>query len=374
MRHHPLLVAATLALLAACSTPYNSPVVVRDSTPFPGIATVIRDDVKHPVDVVLVHGMCTHDVGWARTTMDNITRTIRSNTEAAPEPPPVGMAANQIQVVERTDQAAGGTVHFHSLVWSPMSAALKAQLAYDSTGTPTDCAKDGECRPKRAHFNGQIKDSLLNDCLSDAMIYQGVSHPMMKQTMIDTVAKVLESAEQSAGDAPGPLIVVAESLGSKILFDALADMLQPEAPPRLHELGQRAARRMAIVFMVGNQLPILGLAEQNVDPAISAHGPPDALQRFLSLRRSQQQKSPQSERLGKLAIVAFSDPNDLLSYRLLPSRYAGPDVMIADVLVSNSTTWLGLLEDPFGAHLDYLKNPNVGGIIACGWPRSPVCH
>jgi hypothetical protein len=44
------------------------------------------------------------------------------------------------------------------------------------------------------------------------------------------------------------------------------------------------------------------------------------------------------------------------------------------VLVSNSTTWLGLLEDPFGAHLDYLKNPNVGGIIACGWPRSSVCR
>jgi hypothetical protein len=286
----------------------------------------------------------------------------------------VGLSANKIQVVERTDRAAGGTVHFHSLVWSPMSAALKQQLAYDTTGTPTDCSKDGECRPKRAHYNGKIKDSLLNDCLSDAMIYQGLSHPIMKQAMIDTVARVLENAEQNAGDAPGPLIVVAESLGSKILFDALSDMLQPESPPRLHDLGQRAARRMAIVFMVGNQLPILGLAEQQMDPAITVQGPPDALARFLALRRLQPQQAPRRETLSKLAVVAFTDPNDVMSYRLLPSRYAGPDVLIADVLVSNSTTWLGLLEDPFGAHLDYLKNPNVGGIIACGWPRSSVCR
>jgi hypothetical protein len=285
------------------------------------------------------------------------------------------MAANQIQVVERTDKAAGGTVHFHTLVWSPMSAALKQQLAYDSTGAPTDCAKDGECRPKRAHYNGKLKDTLLNDCLSDALIYQGQSHAAMKRAMVEAVAKVLEASEQRAGDEPGPLVVVAESLGSKILFDALSDMLQPAAPAREHELGQRAARRMAIVFMIGNQLPLLGLAEQQIEQPAAAVAEPgqDALQRFLMLRR-QQQQAPKRETLSKLAVVAFTDPNDLLSYRLLPTRYAGPDVVIADVLVSNSATWLGLLEDPFGAHLDYLKNPDVGGIIACGWPRSAVCR
>jgi hypothetical protein len=371
MRHHTLVIGAGFALLAACSTPYNSPVVVRDSTPFPGIAAVVSQDKARPVDVVVVHGMCTHDISWATATMDNITKTIRTNTEARPEEAP--MAANQIQVVERTDQAAGGTVHFHTLVWSPMSAPLKQELAYDTTGAPTDCSKDGECRPKRAHFNGKLKDSLLNDCLSDAMIYQGLSHAVMKRAMVAAVARVLEASEQRAGDAPGPLIVVAESLGSKILFDALSDMLQPEAPAREHELGQRAARRMAIVFMIGNQLPILGLAEQQIEQPAAAQPGQDALQRFLALRRLQQQV-PKRESLSKLAIVAFTDPNDLLSYRLLPTRYAGPDVVIADVLVSNSATWFGLLEDPFGAHLDYLKNPEVGSIIACGWPKSTVCR
>lgn len=372
MRQLLLLVPAVLALLAACSTPYNSPVVVRDSTPFPGIGTVIAADTAQPVDVVVVHGMCSHDTKWAAAAMDNLTNTIRTNTEASAQQ--AAPLAGQIQVIERTDRAAGGTVHFHTLVWSPMSAPLKQQLAYDNTATPNDCGKDAQCRPKRAHFNGLLKDSLLNDCLSDAMIYQGQSHEVMKRNVVATVSKVLEDAEQKAKGAAGPLIVVAESLGSKILFDALSEMLQPEAPPHTRELAQRAAHRMAIVFMVGNQLPMLGLAEQQVDPAAAQQTAPDSLQRFLALRRMQEQGPRKSESLSRLAVVAFTDPNDLLSYRLLPSRYAGPDVAVADVLVSNSSTWLGLLEDPFAAHLDYLKNKDVGGIIACGWPRSTVCR
>ncbi len=370
MRRSAVFSAAGFALLAACSTPYNAPVVVHDSAPFPGIAGAVAQDSTRQVDVVLVHGMCSHDAGWARDAMDNITRTIRNNTEAQPHP--LAATANRIQVIERSDKVAGGTVHLHSLLWSPMSNALKRQLEYDNTGTPTDCSQAGECKPKRAHYNGKLKDSLLNDCLSDAMIYQGQSNAAMRRAMIDAISTVLERADKRPDAAP--LIVVAESLGSKLLFDALSDMLQPEAPQRMRELGQAAARRMAIVFMVGNQLPILGLAEQQLAPGVAPLGPPDALQRFLALRRISSQAPKRSESLSKLAVVAFTDPNDLLSYRLLPSRYAGPDVVIADVLVSNSPTWFGLLADPFAAHLNYMQNKDVGAMIACGWPRSTVCE
>ncbi|GAB3459398.1 hypothetical protein GCM10027321_16970 [Massilia terrae] len=370
MRRSALFSAAGFALLAACSTPYNAPVVVHDSAPFPGIAGAIAQDSTRQVDVVLVHGMCSHDTSWAKDAMDNITKTIRTNTE--PQEQSLAAGPSPIQVVERSDKAAGGMVHFHSLVWSPLSAALKQQLDYDNTGSSTDCSKTGECKPKRARYNGKLKDSLLNDCLSDAMIYQGQSNAVMKQAMIAAVSGVLERAEKRPDTAP--LIVVAESLGSKLLFDALSDMLQPDAPGRMHELGQAAARRMALVFMVGNQLPILGLAEQQVTPSVAPAGPPDSLQRFLTLRRMAAQTPKRSESLSKLAVVAFTDPNDLLSYRLMPSRYAGPDVVVADVLVSNSSTWFGLLEDPFAAHLNYMQNKDVGAMIACGWPRSKVCN
>ena len=73
-------------------------------------------------------------------------------------------------------------------------------------------------------------------------------------------------------------------------------------------------------------------------------------------------------------MVAFTDPNDLLSYRLLPARYAAPDVAVADALVSSAMTWMGMLENPMTAHLDYMGNPDVGEMIACGFPRLPGCR
>lgn len=371
MRQLTLAIPALLTLLVGCSTPYNGPVVVHDSAPFPGIANVIAQDPARPVDVVMVHGMCTHDRTWALSTMDTIVGSIDANYRPKPLAKQA-TAAGQIEVVERTDQVGGGTVRFRALVWSPLVAQLKQQLAYDDTGRPTDCSKEGECKPKRAYFNGKLKDWLLNDCLSDAMIYQGQSQPLIKQAMVETLTKLLEDSERRDDKQAPPLVVVAESMGSKVMFDALSDMMRPEAPAHMHELAQRAARRMVIIFMIGNQLPILGLADQQIGRLAAPHKA-DALQRFLELRRAQQ-RVPNSDAISKLAVVAFTDPNDMFAYRLLPTRYKAPDVAIADVLVSNAPTWLGMIENPFDAHLDYLHNSGVGGIVACGWPRSTACR
>jgi hypothetical protein len=374
MWHAPrfLLTLLIPGLLAACSTSYRPPVVVRDSAPFPGIVNLVQAGSGHPLDVILVHGMCTHDAGWANRSIDRIAGVVSANvpTQAAP-------AGNGIQLIERAQQIGGTPVRFHALVWSPLTTPLKRQLDYDNTGTPSDCsaAGNGECKPVRAYFNGYVKDNLLNDCLSDAVIYEGQSRDAIRDAMIESVSRILESNPN--GDRT--LAVVAESLGSKILFDALSAMLE-SGQPRTQELGLQASRRLGLVFMAANQLPILGLAEQD----IAQHGErgqrqdgraaqePDALRRFLELRR--RQSAPRAETFARLAVVAFTDPNDLLSYRLLPARYAAPDVVVADVLVSNARSWLGLIENPVAAHLDYLANPDVGDLIACGWPRTGACR
>jgi len=355
--HIRLSLLPALACLAACSTLYRPPVVVHDSATFPGIASIVAEAGARPVDVLLVHGMCTHDTGWAERQIDRITGIAEAHA-----PAPAGAAAPpRIAVVERTRRIAGGTVRFHALVWSPLTAGLKHQLDVDMTGKPTDCTAAGACRPKRASLNGYVKDNLLNDCLSDAVIYQGESHAAIRDAMVRTIAQVLDNDP----DSEAPLVVVAESLGSKMLFDALSAMLE-SWQPETRALGQQAARRLGLLFMAGNQLPILGLAEQR------AIAPQDALQRFLDLRRRQPNR--RAETLQRLAVVAFTDPNDLLSYRLLPARYMAPDVAVADVLVSNDRTWLGLIENPMTAHLDYLANPDVGTMIACGFPAVARCR
>ncbi|MCS0591823.1 hypothetical protein ACFQ09_19435 [Massilia norwichensis] len=372
MWHSPLtllrpLVLLIPALLAACSTPYRPAVVVRDSAPFPGIVNLVQNGGGRPLDVILVHGMCTHDAAWANHGIDRIAGVVSANVPAQ-----AVASSNGIQLVERRQQIGGTPVRFHALIWSPLTAPLKRQLDYDNTGTPTDCssAGNGECKPKRAWLNGYVKDRLLNDCLSDVVIYEGKSGNAIREAMVESVSRIIESNP----NGERTLAVVAESLGSKILFDALSSMLE-STQPRTRELGLQASRRLGLLFMAGNQLPILGLAGQNIErqPDLRSAGTPDALQRFLELRR-RQAGSSRAEAIARLAVVAFTDPNDLLSYRLLPARYAAPDVAVADVLVSNARTWLGLIENPVAAHLDYLENPDVGDLIACGYPRFSGCR
>jgi len=352
-----------LLLLAGCSTPYRPAVLVRDSTPFPGIAGIVAASGARPVDLILVHGMCTQGPDWAERSIARVAGAIAAHAPTASAAPAAD--GGGIQLVERTQQVDGGTLRYHALLWSPLTAPLKRQLDYDHSAEPTDCAADQVCKPVRARLNGTVKDRLLDDCLADAVIYQGASHDAIRDAMVDAVARIVAANP----GADGPLVVVAESLGSKMLFDALSSMLESNQP-RTRALGQLAARRLGLIYMAGNQLPLLGLGEQ----ALVARATPDqdALQRFLELRR--RQAGPRAERLQRLALVAFTDPNDLLSYRLLPARYAAPDVAVADVLVSNARTWLGLLEDPVAAHMDYLANPAVGVLIACGFPRVDGCR
>ena len=97
--------------------------------------------------------------------------------------------------------------------------------------------------------------------------------------------------------------------------------------------------------------------------------PPDSLQLLLRQRGSgDRRRGP-----VPLTLVAFSDPNDALSYTLPAQRYADENVTVFNILISNAPTWLGLLERPDRAHLDYLTNPDVGRLVACGVPASARC-
>ena len=68
----------------------------------------------------------------------------------------------------------------------------------------------------------------------------------------------------------------------------------------------------------------------------------------------------------RLKIAAFSDPNDVLSYTLLPvkDQTVGHDVV--DIVSGNAWTYLGVLENPYKAHTTYDDNPIVQRVLVCG--------
>lgn len=372
MKKLPLI---SLLLLSACSMPYRPAQFMEPGATFPGLAHFLAQAPGHQVDVLLVHGMCTHDASWATETVQQLSGALAASL---PPPAPAARAqaapgAPQIEIIPAIVPAADGAIRFQSLIWSPLTTPLKQQLCYDQSGKSPICQGSPPYTPQRASINVKVKDLLMDDCLPDALIYQGVARGQIQQRMREAVLRA------TAGKAPdAPLVVISESLGSKILFDTLSSMLDergttPDAR-QASEAAQQTLDRMAYLVMAANQIPILGLADQGLPVEVGRRAlPQDSLQRVLE-RRGARLAAARGAALSGLTLVAFTDPNDLLSYTLLKEKYERPGVVVHNVLVSNGRTWFGALENPVEAHVGYLDNPDVVRLIACGEPKSQRCR
>jgi hypothetical protein len=397
----PLLAATLCGALCACSTPYSPPKFLDAGTAFPGLIDIAAQSHGKAADVLLVHGICTHDERWAQETVAQLTQSLKVN---APPPSPPSSAqgqarpAAQVRVLPLPVDISAGRLRFNALIWSPLTQALKGELCYDQGEKSAQCAASPPFTAQRARINALGKDRLVDDCVADALIYQGVSHETMLARMRAAVLQVLDAG---GGEEDVPLIVVAESMGSKYLFDTLLRMSREEAGTRAVRVAQRSMDRMRYLVMAANQIPLLGLADQNIDavmagrqdgaapspaepaqePAAAAMPPgSDSLQQLLRMRRERAGAAAAAGAGGvaraadqRLVLVAFTDPNDLLSYTLQTEKYAGDGVVAYNILVSNAPTYFGLLERPDGAHLNYLSNADVGRLVACGQPISKLC-
>lgn len=363
--------SATALLLGACNTPYRPPLFVEPNPVFPGLIDLAARADGKSADVLLVHGMCTHDASWAPQVVAQLTQALAAATTSPGAGAARAAEAPRVQIVPSTVRTPTGTLRFDAMIWSPLTVPLKRQLCYDQTNKSAICAGEPPYPFTRARLNASLKDVLVDDCLSDAVVYQGVSRDAIQRRMREAILQVL-----AASDAPPdqPLMVVSGSLGSKILFDTLLRMTEEEPGARASRLALRAVERLRFLVMVGNQIPLLSLGDQQIGDADTVRrlvpSPPDSLQLLLQ-KRSAGKRLPVAG--PGLTLVAFTDPNDLLSYTLPAERYASDDVAVYNILVSNAPTWLGLLERPDRAHINYLDNPDVGRLIACGRPASAHC-
>lgn len=378
MRNFSAALLAAL-LLAGCTMPYRPPRFVEADATFPGLIDFTARAPGKTTDVLLVHGMCTHDATWAKEAVATLAAQLAANVKPAPvAAQPLRSAAPAIEIVPIEIATPHGAVKFKSLIWSPLTTPIKQQLCYDQTDKSPICTGTPPFPHARASLNAKVKDRLLDDCLPDALIYQGAGREQIQMQMREAVL-----AATAGADPDTPLVVISASLGSKILFDTLVRMMDEPADSRAAQVAARNVQRMAWLIMAANQIPLLQMAEQPIAAeAVGVPGgkdarqtsmqaaPPDSLQRLLEKRRP-----PATDRrtMVPLTLVAFSDPNDVLSYTLLPERYQGEVAGVFNVLVSNAPTYFGLLEDPVRAHQDYLSNSDVGSLIACGRPRSTLC-
>ncbi|MHA4867984.1 hypothetical protein ACXZ1M_09795 [Duganella sp. PWIR1] len=361
----------TLLLLAGCTTPYRPPQFTDANTTFPGLIDLAAQATPQAADVLLVHGICTHDASWVDEVVPQLAQALRDATTASNAAPARSAAAAAVEIVPAMVDTPSGRLRFDALIWSPLTNDLKRQLCYDQSTKSALCTGAPPYPHMRAKLNARFKDGLIDDCLPDALIYQGVARDTMQLRMRDAVLQVLSGAR-----ADLPLVVVSHSMGSKLLFDTLLRMTQEPAGSAAAVTARQAVQRLRFLVMAANQIPLLSLADQPLSAAAVAAPasvpPPDSLLQLLRLRLATE-AGEDAKAARPLTLVAFTDPNDLLSYTLPPEQYAQLSVTVYNILVSNAPTYLGLLERPDTAHLEYLGNPDVGRLIACGRPASARC-
>ena len=148
-------------------------------------------------------------------------------------------------------------------------------------------------------------------------------------------------------------VIISHSLGSRAVIDAMQRLtnLPVSADPKLKRIADDFQNRDIQVFMLSNQLPLLeaGREGQQVtggSPPVRAR--PTKPGRFFD----------------KTELIAFSDPNDLMSYPV-PDKFADryiesrlcPSVtnVTINVVDVNSLMGLGDVANPLSAHLGYAR-------------------
>jgi hypothetical protein len=257
----------TLLLLAGCTTPYRPPQFTDANTTFPGLIDLAAQATPQAADVLLVHGICTHDASWADEVVPQLARALRDATTTSNAAPARSAAATAaaVEIVPAIVDTPAGRLRFDALIWSPLTNDLKRQLCYDQSNKSALCSGAPPYPYTRARLNARFKDGLIDDCLPDALIYQGVARDTMQLRMRDAVLQVLSGAR-----ADIPLVVVSHSMGSKILFDTLLRMTQEPAGSLAAVTARQAVQRLRFLVMAANQIPLLSLADQPLSAAAAA--------------------------------------------------------------------------------------------------------
>lgn len=398
-----VLLSATAALISSCSTPYEDlQFHGADGAAVPEIIGVKKLlGISRQIDVITIHGMCTHDSVWANESIQAIAKQFGHSPVPVDSVSFTEVEGSAARVYKRTlILRDNSTVNISAIVWSPILTPLKEGLCYDQS-VKTGICTIGEGRPdfipddlhspafseKRASINRTLKDGLLDDCLADSLAYQGKSRDEISRQVQEAmlVAATPGSSKRRAAqvrlDAAArkdvPLVIHTSSLGSKVGFDALNELrLQGGS-------GESAARttvqRTNLIYMSANQIPLLKIADMSLSDVgakgLAANIPQDPLSELLSAYGAEINtfQTNKGFPLGKQQptnqpmVVVLSDPNDVLSYSLRNYEHR-PEYVTVDVVASNAPTWFGTFANPLRAHQDYLKQPNVADLIVNGRP------
>jgi len=181
-------------------------------------------------------------------------------------------------------------------------------------------------------------------------------------------------------------VAVTHSMGSFLILDSLeldtanrakvAPYSQQTQQDSVEDQAlQYVAERTSLLYFFANQVPILELANLKIDsssplPAIGPDTGPDPqaaqaspqsetalISKWAQVHAAFEQRVHPNDATAqrKIEVIAFSDPSDLLTWRVPKLR----DVDVVNLYVQNALHLFWVFESPTKAHDNYAKNKDV---------------
>jgi len=360
---------------------------------FSGI-DVSLDRKEGKTKVLMVHGVGHHLPGYSTILLERLAKELDLPVMESPykeltltDPDSLLKNLGNLRLNRLLSKDRSRELLFYELTWSSISQSEKAVLAYDNSG---------QYSFRRAKVNDILK-KFSNDAIADPMIYLGEKQLDIQKSVTQSTCWMMArgwsdfpSGAHKPCNAFTPValanaekdkqIIISHSLGSRITIDALQrvamlinDKKIREDYPDLEKLHRVIQDREITIFMLSNQLPLLQLG-RSLPEVVNEH------EKYCSA-----QGSHYSERFANQThIVAFSDPNDILSYAIpegfkdkyLDSRMC-TTVSNISLNIANVVDVFGVsdIANPIEAHLGYDHDARVVALIAHGLSnqnRAPV--
>lgn len=342
---------------------------------------------KGKTKVLMVHGVGRHIPGYSTEFLEKLAHeldlTVMSRQHKQihlTDPFDSSKKLGTLRINRLLDKTETKELLYYELTWSEITDPEKAVLDYDNSG---------EYSFRRADINDMLK-KFSNDTGPDPMIYLGKRREdilvSFRQSFCWMVKANWDSLPDKQSKSCDPLTqstlvnlknddyaLISHSLGSRIAIDGMQSMAElfGSKNERLMKFTgspdpfvETFRKKHLPIYMLSNQLPLLQMGREL--PEVT-----DQKDEYCV----EGGQHYDSRVLSETSIIAFSDPNDLLSYAIpqgFASKYLDSRLCVGvtniniNVANVNDLFGIGELANPLTAHVGYDSDDRVVALIAKG--------
>lgn len=357
---------------------------------FIGIADVYTSNQVSTVNIVFVHGMGIHPFGEESTSLYQDTLAEKLGFSVVEDEKDIGwkkcikgldvpcvpLMLNKVEAGylgwRKFQRKDGKNLNLFELSWDKTTELIQKQILeldgnYYENKEGTD-DKEYDREKDRAIINKQMK-KFINSSFADPAIYLGYFGEEIRKVVASGLLQIsdiaLKSSNKLKPNLDNQIVLISDSLGSAIVFETV-DEIRKGSKMSINKIEQFASHTTHI-YMNANQLPLIQLGRiKGPKPNETTkewlnnypcHGESSGLSGFSKAREEVINKNKLPYPM--LEIVAFSDPNDALTYHLtkrFKKNCSDNKVRIINATLTNAHwNWLLVFANPYKAHAEGFK-------------------